>query len=124
MLARPYQSADAKGLDILLGFNRAGDVRLAEDQIIVVGEPGRPSGVLVFRPGAFVHELALADGALKRLRADALCNYAIAHARSKPFELKTAVFTVASTNLPMLAYMESIGAIRQEGQVVYQLTPP
>lgn len=124
MLARPYQSADAKGLDILLGFNRAGDVRLEQDQIIVVGDVGRPTGVLVFRPGAFVHELALENGALMRLRADALCNYAIARARSKPFELKTAVFSVASSNQKMIAYMESIGAVRQEGQYVYQLSPP
>ena len=123
MLARPYQSADAKGLDILLGFNRAGDVRLESDQIIVVGEPERPTGALVFRPGAFVHELVLQDGALMRLRADALCNYAIAKARAKPYELKTAIFTVASSNKRMQAYIESIGAVRQDGQIVYQLTP-
>lgn len=68
---------DAHGVDRLLAYNRNGDVRLDSDDIYVVGEIGEPRGVLVCRPGAFLHELECGSDLLARQRADALANYAI-----------------------------------------------
>lgn len=121
MLARPYRREDAHGVDKLLGFNSAGDVRLDSDELFVVGGIGEPTGVLVYRPGAFLHELQCGDGPMARHRADALAGYAIAHA--KAHGLRSAIFLVKQENLRMQKWAESLGAIRQEGDYLYVLTP-
>jgi hypothetical protein len=97
----------------------------AYDEFFVVGERGQPSGCLVYRPGAFVHELECGKDHKARLRADALANYAIAQARSKPHELRTAILLVKGDNLPMLKWAYSIGAVQQTepNDVLFTLTP-
>jgi hypothetical protein len=125
MLARPYDPKDAAGLDLLLGNNRAGDVRLDEDQIFVVGEHRQPTGCLVFRPGAFVHQLECGIDFKARYRADVLANYAIATARAKG--IRTAILLVKGTNVPMLRWARNFpGMIEQSdpGDVLFTLTPP
>ena len=119
MLARKYCSKDARGLDIILGNNRAGDVRLDRDEIVVTGNVGDPSGVLVYRPGAFVHELEC-RGSL--LRAEALANFAVGQALEKG--LRSAIFCVRKDNAAMIRFVKSLGAVEQgEGQLLFTLTP-
>ncbi len=122
MLARPYNFRDAKGCDRLtrqLGITTPG-----VDEIFVVGEAGQPSGVLVYRAGAYVHELECGSDRLRRLRADALANYAVAHARAN--HLRSAIFLVRAGNEPMMRWVEALGAVKQTepGDTLYLLTPP
>lgn len=122
MLARMYKSTDAAACDHLLGFNRAGDVRLDSDEVIVVGDD--PKGILVFRPGAFVHEFRTGERDLgMKARADAMLNFAIARATSREYRLRSAIFSVDADNIRMQHYVEQIGAVRQDSQLVYTLTP-
>lgn len=122
MLARPFVSADAKACDRLtrnLGITTPG-----LDEIFVVGERGEPRGLLVYRSGAYVHELECGTDSLRRLRADALANYAVAHARAN--QLRSAIFLVRAGNAAMMRWAESIGAVKQTepGDELYLLTPP
>lgn len=121
MLTRAYHFSDAKKLDVLT--RRQGITDSALDEIFCTGERGNPSGMLVYRPGAFVHELECGQGAARLLRAEALANYAVAHARAKG--LATAIFLVRGNNPAMMRFVESLGAIRQteDGDVLYTLTP-
>lgn len=121
MLARLYDRNDAQGLDLIL--NGQGITHQGLDEIFVTGERGKPTGLLVFRPGAFVHELECGNDALSRLKAEALVNFAIGHARAKG--LHTGIFLVRGQNSPMLKFVEKLGAIRQTepGDVLYTLTP-
>jgi len=123
MLARPYHFSDAKGLDAI--FRGKGITDPTRDRIFVVGDVGKPAGVLVYRPGAFVHELSVGRDLRSRPRADALTNYAIAHARSAPVKLESAIFLVRGDNEPMKRFVEGLGAEKQTdpGDVLYLLTP-
>ena len=94
-------------------------MRLGLDQIIVAGDVLR--GMLAFRPGAFVHELRVDKSLLSRQTANALVNFAIAHALG--MGLKTAIFAVDSENIPMQHYVERLGAVRQDSKIVYTLIP-
>jgi hypothetical protein len=128
MLVRPYHSSDglSGGLDRLLRGTGPSDVRPDKDHIFVTGSRGNPDGVLVYRAGAFVHQLECGSGPRRRLRADLLCNYAIVHARSSPHVLRSAIFLVRGDNLPMQRYIESFpGVVKQSdpGDVLYTLTP-
>jgi hypothetical protein len=125
MLARPYHPADAKGLDLLL--HGKGITHQAYDDIIVVGMVGQPTGVLVYRAGAFVHELECGVDFRARLRAEALSNYAIAQARAKLHQLKTAILLVKGTNVPMLRWARNLSGMVEQSEVgdaVFTLTPP
>lgn len=123
MLARPYDPKDARGCDLLLRANH-GITDPTRDEIYVVGELGKPSGILVYREAAYIHELECGHGVPARLRADALANYAVAAARTRG--VKSAVFLVKRGNDRMKRWAESIGAIDQtlDGDALYLLTPP
>ena len=122
MIARPYQREDAKACDRLT--RNQGITTPGLDEIFVVGNRGEPRGMLVYRPGAYVHELECGADSLRRLRADALANYAVAHARAH--QLRSAIFLVRAGNLAMMRWAESIGAVKQTepGDELYLLTPP
>jgi hypothetical protein len=111
MLARPYQTEDLNGIDALLENNQHGDARLSHDQILVTGPVGRPTGVLVFRPGAYVHELRCGQGLLRRARADALVGAAFRWALGHGSP--SGIFLVKPQNEVILRYMKSIGAVQQ-----------
>ena len=121
MLARSYRCGDAKGLDEI--FRGRGITSLLHDQIVVTGKLGAPTGVLVYRPGAFVHELECGVDAQRRMRAESLANYAIAQAWSAQHVLSSAIFLVRGSNLAMQRFVESFGAVRQTdpGDVLYLL---
>lgn len=123
MLARPYSFRDAPGLDKLIRHATVTDSKL--DEIYVVGNVGVPRGVLVYRPGAFIHELEVGQDFRRRARADALANYAVSHAVSKLHTLKSAIFLVRKDNEAMKRWCESIGAIQESepGDTIYTLTP-
>lgn len=122
MLARYYRRSDAAALDRILGFNRAGDVRLDRDRIIVTGPTGHPDGVLVWRPGGLIHEFHCGEGALRYARAVALINYAIADGTARPFDLYDAVFFVEESNTAMAGFLGKLGAVRLgPGQALYRL---
>ena|SRR5579885_2174748 len=126
MLARPYNFRDARGCDDILRkahFN-CGITTPGVDEIFVVGDVGSPSGILVYREAAYVHELECGDGIKARLRADALANYAVAAARTKG--LKSAIFLVRKDNERMHRWAQEIGAFPQTdpGDTLYLLTPP
>ena len=128
MLARPYSSkslADAAALDRIFAGRSITDP--AVDSIFLAGSNTYASGVLVYRPGAFIHELECGHGPRARLRADALANYAIAHARGTPQVLRTAIFLVKGENVAMQRWAEAQpGMVKQSdpGDVLYTLTPP
>lgn len=126
MLARPYDKLDARGCDEILrkAHGNQGITTPGVDEIFVVGDYRQPSGMLVYRPGAYVHELECGNDSLRRLRADALANYAVAHARAN--SLRSAIFLVRAGNVAMMRWAESLGAVRQTelGDELYLLTPP
>lgn len=117
MIARHYQSLDAKALDDLLQCNRSSDVRLDRDRIITVGRPA--DGVLVWRPGGIVHELRVGDGLGRRSKANVLVNFAIADSIARPFNLQEALFLTDSDD--MARYAESIGAYEETGKRIFTL---
>jgi hypothetical protein len=123
MLARPYDPKDARGCDLLLR-NSHGITDPTRDEIYVTGEFAKPTGILVYREAAYVHELEAGTDLRARLRADALSNYAVACARTKG--LRSAVFLVRAGNQRMQRWAEAIGAVKQTdpGDVLYLLTPP
>lgn len=100
-----------------------GIVDVNKDAIFFTGKRGEPGGYLVFRPGAFVHELECGSDALRLMRAEALTNYAIGHARANG--LQTAIFLVRGDNAAMHHFVRRLGAVRQTepGDVLYTLTP-
>jgi hypothetical protein len=126
MLARPYDFRDARGCDEILrkAHGNQGITNPILDAIYVTGELGRPSGLLVYREAAYIHELECGDGARARLQADALANYAVAAARTKG--IKSAVFLVRQGNERMYRWAQAIGAVKQTepGDTLYLLTPP
>jgi hypothetical protein len=118
VLARPALKEDAQGIDRLLAGSE-NDVRIDRDAVFVIGERGEPTGVLVYRPGAWVHELHCERN---RLRAEALANFAVAAARVSG--LQTAIFTVKKDNRSMQRFVESLGAVKQdEDTLLYILNP-
>lgn len=123
MLARPYHFSDAKALDRI--FKGQGITDPTKDRLFCVGKTGSPSGVLVYRPGAFVHQLECGDGPNRRMRAECLTNFAIATARSDKRVLESAIFLVRGDNEPMKRFVESLGAVLQSdpGDLLYTLTP-
>jgi hypothetical protein len=122
MLARPYHFSDAQGCDRLT--RNQGITTPGVDEIFVVGDAGQPTGLLVYRAGAYVHELECGTDRLRRFRADALANYAVAHARAH--ELRSAIFLIRAGNERMKEWAKSIGAIEQTepGDSLWLLTPP
>lgn len=124
MIARPYRStpglADAKALDSLLDHNRAGDVRLDSDRVVLV-EPGLSGpvvGALVWRPVGFIHELVVhRHNVARRACASALVSYAMGEARSRQYDVRQAVFLVDETNSAMLRFVREIKAVEQHGTV-------
>jgi hypothetical protein len=126
MLARPYDPKDARGCDLLLARNR-GITDPTRDEIFVTGPPGNPTGMLVYREAAYIHEFECGPrtgSASIRLRADALANYAVAAARTKG--IRSAVFLVKRENEAMKRWAEALGAVDQTlaGDALYLLTPP
>lgn len=114
MLARGYERLDALTLQRQFGFGRSSDVFPGGlDELVLVGNAGAPTGVLVYRPGAFVHELHCGTDLWARARADAMVNYAMAQAKAKPHPVRCGIFLVKPDNQAMLRYLESIGAVEQ-----------
>lgn len=71
-----------------------------------------------------MHELECSG--LRRLtQARELTGTAIGHATAERHRLRSAIFLVRSENRAMLAYVESLGAVRQSdpGDLLYTLTP-
>src|SRR5215469_9552169 len=121
MLARSYHFSDAAKLDRLTKHQGITDSAL--DEIFCTGERGNPTGLLVFRPGAFVHELECGEDLLRLSRAEALVNFAIGQARAKG--LQTGIFLVRGANVEMHRFVTRLGAVRQTepGDALYTLTP-
>lgn len=121
MLARAFHVKDLRKLDELTERKSIADSAL--DEIMCIGPPGDPSGILVYRPGAFVHELECGKGLKQYLIAEALTNYAVGYAKANG--LKTAMFLVRGENQAMHRFVKAIGGIKQTepGDVLYTLTP-
>jgi len=115
MIARLYRSEDAVGLDRILGDNRAGDVRLERDRIVVAGPVGSPFACLVWRPYAFLHEFHCGSGLSRRLVASALCSYALADAVARQHSILDAIFLVDPSNTNMLKFVRGEKAAEQSG---------
>jgi len=111
MLARTAKHGDAESLDRLLDANRRGDVRLDRDVVVVSGAP--PSGVLVWRPCALVHELEC-PGVIS---ANALVNYAVGQGAGRLMPIRDVLFVVAPGNERMLKFARRIGAVEEAGKV-------
>ena len=117
MLARHYVSADSDGLDAMLAGS--GNVRLDCDRLVCVGAPGRPVGLLAWRPGGIVHELRVASGLGQRAVADALVNFSVADSVSHPHMLHEAIFVCDTDS--MAKYVGELGAIEESGKRVFTL---
>jgi hypothetical protein len=121
MLSRLFVPGDAEAVADLLGPDGITDPRL--DHLIVCGPRSKPEGVLVYRPGALVHEL---ECGRSLRRAEALANFAIARAASYHGPLTSAVFLVRGENTAMQRWAESQpGMVKQNdpGDVIYTWTP-
>jgi hypothetical protein len=121
MLAREYDRKDAPALDELLGLDRAGDVRLERDKIVVYGPVGRPVSALVWRPCAFVHEFHCGFGLSRRFRAASMLNFAIGAGMSQLHPISDAIFSVDPMNLPMLKYVEGELQATEQTEKFYTL---
>ena len=115
-LARP-EDFESGEFDKLIEENRGRDVRLSQDKIVVTGPVGKPSGCLVWRPGAIIHELHCGSGLNPRAVANALLDCARNHARTSVFRPVEALFVVHPANLRMLSYVEGVGAQAQSGSL-------
>jgi hypothetical protein len=111
VLARTYKPGDAAALDALLHDNRHGDVRLDRDAIVVSGSP--PSGCLVWRPCALVHELVCPG----LLSANALVNYAVGQGAGRLMPIRDVLFVVSPDNKRMLEYAKRLGGVEEVGKV-------
>ena len=111
MLARTATRDDAATLDNLLHANRHGDVDIRRDVIVVSGAP--PSGCLVWRPCALVHELVCPG----LLSANALVNYAVGQGSGRSAVVRDVLFVVDPANEPMLRYANRLGAVEERGKV-------
>ena len=86
---------------------------------MVTGNPAE--SVLVWRPAAYVHELCCGDGPLRRLRADAMLNFAIAQAHARMWPIRDAEFVVLADNLRMLDYIRRLNATEEDGGKLFSL---
>ena len=114
MLARPYnRNRDAQGCDQILqaAHPGVGITDSVRDRIVLTGAVGAPTGLLVYRECAYIHELECGSGPTARARADALANYAVACARAR--EIHSAVFLVRHNNPAMIEWAKKIGAVEQ-----------
>lgn len=114
MIARNVQAEDADGVrELLVGH----DVQPA-DRIIVVGAIGKPTGVLLYRPGAFVHGLRCGQDMVSRIRAAALVDFAL-----KQDGTRTGIFLVRPESEAMQRFVEPLGVKQSEpGDILYTLT--
>jgi hypothetical protein len=117
--ARLYQSEDAPAVDFILNGNRDHDVRIDRDRIMVLGDLGKPVGLIAWRPGGIVHELYVGNGLGQRVRANLLVEAAIRDSLSRPFDLHEAIFVTDSDR--MARYAIEIGAIEEVGLRVFTL---
>jgi|SRR5882672_1440399 len=112
-------SDDARVLDRILKDNLQGDVRLGTDRIIVsAGDDDLPSGCLVWRPSAFIHEFHVPNCLAQRAVADRLFSEAVKLDFNRRHLIRQAVWMVDSDNLPMLRYArEVVHATEQKGTI-------
>src|SRR3981189_2990214 len=111
-------SFDARVLDHLLDHNRDGDVRLSSDRIIVSTDgDNSPTGCLVWRPTAFIHELYVPDCLGQRLVADQLMRHSLTLDFNRRHLIRQALFMVDSSNHRMLRYARDVGAVEQSGTI-------
>lgn len=110
------------GLDALIDSNRFSDVRLAKDRIIVIGPLSHPTGCLVWRPCALIHEFRCGDSMIARRLAARLGDFAAADALSARFPIRDVLFHTFVHNTRMQSFAESFGAHRQPPGVLYRLS--
>ena len=109
---------DAGFLDRLLDHNRHGDVCLATDRIIcAVNGDDEPTGCLVWRPCALIHELHVPDGLAQRSVADQLYREAVSLDIGRRHFIRQSLFMVDSSNASMLRYARDVGAVEQSGTI-------
>lgn len=110
-------SADARALDAILGGHH--DVRLADDRIVcAVDSNNEPTGCLVWRPTAFIHEFHVPPVLAQRSIADSLYHDAVRLDIRRRHLIRQAFFMIDSANAPMLRYARGLeGAVEQDGVI-------
>ena len=108
---------DARVLDRLLDDNRHGDVSLEKDRIILAtGDDDVPTGCLVWRPSAFIHEFNVPHVLGQRSIASSLYHDAVRLDIRRRHQIRQAIFMIDSGNHPMLHYARGLeGAVEQDG---------
>jgi hypothetical protein len=120
--ARLYEPADAVPLDLIAGFNPNRFVRLDFDRIVVTGEPGAPTAVLVWRPTGYIHELQFYSHSLaERKVADRLVGFAVNDALSHQWPICHATFIIDPSNAAMLRYVRGLPGIVENPGIVFTL---
>lgn len=115
MIARNFQDEDTEAVIALVEGKGVWSKGL--DRIVVVGPVGRPTGVLVYRPGAWVHELRCGRDMVSRLRAAALVDFAL-----KQDGTRTGIFLVKRENEAMQRFVDPLGVKQSaEGDILYTL---
>jgi hypothetical protein len=119
MQARHAVSEDfaSGGFDLLIESNHGHDVEIHKDKIAVVGPVGKPSGCLVWRPCALIHELLCGKGLNQRAVADELILFSARFARSSVFRPQEALFMIRPENFEMQNYAEFVGAREEQGRL-------
>lgn len=110
-------TADARVLDRLLEDNRRGDVLLEKDRIVVSCDDNNcPTGCLVWRPCAFIHEFHVPPVLGQRSIAAALYDSAVRLDIRRRHLIRQAFFMIDRDNCPMLRYARGLeGAVEQDG---------
>lgn len=124
-MVRLAQPADYPAIDRMLHDSKwsSHTSLLDRDTVIVTGPIGYPTGVLVARPAAFVHEVAVRPSLHQSGHAARLVQGAIRYTQGKAFPLLHAIFRVDLRNQPMLAFHRALGSVDEEGKMLSYTFP-
>lgn len=115
-------AVDARFLDRLLEDNRHGDVSLEKDRIVVcANDANEPTGCLVWRPCAFIHEFHVPSVLGQRSIASSLYHDAVRLDIRRRHLIHQAAFMIDSDNLAMLRYARGLEGATEQSGVIFLL---
>lgn len=113
---------DARQLDFILDGNVNHDVQLDRDRVIVrAGDDDVPTGCLVWRPAAFVHELHVPASLGQQAIANSLFHEAVRLDIGRRHLIRTALWMVDKDNAPMLRYARDVVHATEQSGVIFTL---
>jgi hypothetical protein len=117
---REGPKGDAAAADrLLFSSGQTHDIDLDADLVgVAESVDGKElDGLIVARPLVLVHELVIRQQAMMRMIVERLVQYGLGYLRAK--DHREVIFLVDPRNEAMQAYLEGLGASREDGAVVY-----